>query len=436
MYLAFVSFIAGVFTAFTPCVLPILPIMLAGELGDRSSKYKSLRVILSLIISVFVCTLLLKYSVLFAGVSPVYLRAFSGIILIAVAVFTFFPYLWVRIMSKLTIRNGVQILSGRSMKKTVPKYKDYVLGASLGPIFSSCSPTYFVILATVLPSNYLEGIVYLILYCTGLAFSLYCISIFGEPIIRLLTSHPTMETITTKTIAVLLFVTGVIIFFGYDSYIEKKVPSSTSLSRVEGTLLEKTNTRTKEAPSVAIDGRSKESLVLGEKMKEIAPVITNVTPVLKTTINTIGNKTFAPELSGISGYLNTDQHITLADALSKNKVVVVYFWTFGCINCKRALPSLNSLYAKYHAKGLEVIGVHTPEFAYERKKENIETAINSLDIHFPVVMDNEYSTWKSFDNTYWPRKYIILPTGEIIYEHAGEGAYDEIETIVANIILK
>ena len=162
----------------------------------------------------------------------------------------------------------------------------------------------------------------------------------------------------------------------------------------------------------------------------------NVKPVLQSVINSTNGMTFTPELSGISGYLNTHEQITIADALSKNKVIVVYFWTFGCINCKRALPSLNDLYTKYHSKGLEVIGVHTPEFAYEKVQTNIQDAMNKLGIEFPVVMDNDYSTWKSFDNNYWPRKYIIVPTGEIIYEHAGEGAYSEIENIVANIVNK
>ena len=441
MYLAFVSLIAGIFTAFTPCVLPILPVMLAGEVGDRKDTYKVFRIILSLCISIIVCTLLLKYSTIFIGISPTHLRVFSGVIIILVAIAIFFPYAWAAIITKLTIRNTVQRLSGKLFMQTVPRYRDYVLGATLGPIFSSCSPTYFVIVATVLPSNLTQGIIYLIIYCVGLAFSLYIISIFGESLIRYLNSNTIMEKITTKSIALVLFITGILIIFGYDSYIEQQVPTSATLSKIEGTLLETVNKSpamsSQEVPKEIPAATSQAQRESGtSNNKALIPVVSNVKPVLQSVINTTNGMTFTPELSGISGYLNTHEKITIADALSKNKVVVVFFWTFGCINCKRALPSLNDLYAKYHDKGLEVIGIHTPEFAYERVEKNVQDAMKKLGVKFPVVLDNDYSTWKSFDNNYWPRKYIIVPTGEIIYEHAGEGAYSEIETIVANIVNK
>lgn len=454
MYFAFVSIVAGIFTAFTPCVLPMIPLMLAGSEVKQDNKYKKIKIISSLILSVFVFTLLLKYSTILIDVNLDYLKIFSGLIIMSIGVLTFYPNLWVKIMQATNIRNKIQELSGDIGKNVKGKsYRDYVLGATLGPIFSSCSPTYFVILATVLPVSFYLGILYLMLYCTGLGFSLYIISIFGESIINFINKNKKIENMTTKIIAVILFVTGLIIVLGYDTYIEKKLPTSKVIQNVEGKLLE--NSKGKEMSqkvqdntgmqkdmvkedSATLNQNKIETEKLGIKNTEIKVVpkleINNPKPSLQNTINKIGNKTFAPELSGISGYINTKENISLADALSKNKVVIVYFWTFGCINCQRSLPSLNDLYAKYKDSGLEIIGVHTPEFAYEQKIENVKEAMGKLGVKFPVVLDNNYSTWRSYDNNYWPRKYIILPTGEIIYDHSGEGAYEEIADIVTKII--
>ncbi len=428
MYFIFVALVAGVFTAFTPCVLPILPIVLAGK-----NRYK---IILALCSSIIIFTLLLKYSTVFIDVQPQSLKVFSGSLIILVALFMFYPLMWLKMVSKLKIKKVSKAFNLNKIKS------DYVLGLALGPIFSSCSPTYFVILATVLPINFTLGFIYLLVYCLGLAFSLYVISIFGEIILQKINKNSKLENMTTKIIAVLLLLTGLAIVFGYDTYLQVKTPSSKTLERVEGALLNKTIN-----PSLGEGAQGAEGVKKEMKTEIKAPIeikktmqenikIENTKINLQNQINSISGKTFAPELSGITGYLNGAEGATLSGALSKNKVVIVYFWTFGCINCQRSLPSLNALYAKYKDQGLEVIGVHTPEFAFEKKPENVKEAIAKLGIKFPVVLDNDFSTWKSYDNSYWPRKYIIIPSGEIIYDHAGEGAYAEIESIVEKIINK
>ena len=138
-----------------------------------------------------------------------------------------------------------------------------------------------------------------------------------------------------------------------------------------------------------------------------------------------GRYSAAVELVNPSGFLNAET-ITIGELVGK-KVILVDFWTYSCINCQRTLPYLNAWHEKYKDKGLEIIGVHTPEFEFEKDRENVARAIEKFGIKYPVVQDNDYATWSAYANRYWPRKYLIDIDGFIIYDHIGEGAYAETE---------
>ncbi|MBS3164453.1 thioredoxin family protein [Candidatus Woesearchaeota archaeon] len=142
----------------------------------------------------------------------------------------------------------------------------------------------------------------------------------------------------------------------------------------------------------------------------------------------------APELAGISGYLNADENFTIAG--QRGKVVLVDFWTYTCINCIRTLPHLVAWDRAYRDKGLVIIGVHTPEFAFEKKRENVAAAMEKHDIGYPVVQDNGYATWSAYRNRFWPRKYLIDADGFIRYDHIGEGAYDETEEMLQALLIE
>lgn len=142
----------------------------------------------------------------------------------------------------------------------------------------------------------------------------------------------------------------------------------------------------------------------------------------------------APELAGIEGYLNTEENIKISDFTSKGKVVLIDFWTYTCINCIRTLPYLVEWDQKYGNKGLVIIGVHTPEFEFEKKYENVKMAIEKYGIKYRVVQDNNYATWRAFKNSYWPRKYLIDSDGFIRYDHIGEGAYEETELFIQELL--
>lgn len=144
-----------------------------------------------------------------------------------------------------------------------------------------------------------------------------------------------------------------------------------------------------------------------------------------------GKFPLAPELAGISGYINTE-NITLASL--RGKVVLIDFWTYTCINCIRTLPYLKQWDEKYRDKGLVIIGVHTPEFNFEKEHANVLEAVRREGILYPVVQDNNYATWAAFKNRYWPRKYLIDAQGYIRYDHIGEGAYEETEKVIQQLL--
>jgi len=139
----------------------------------------------------------------------------------------------------------------------------------------------------------------------------------------------------------------------------------------------------------------------------------------------------APELVGISGYINTD-YVSLADL--RGKVVLVDFWTYSCINCIRTIPYLNAWHEKYADEGLVIIGVHTPEFEFEKNYDNVKAAVEKFGIEYPVAQDNDKGTWKAYENRYWPRKYLVDDEGYIRYDHIGEGAYAETEKVIQSLL--
>lgn len=133
----------------------------------------------------------------------------------------------------------------------------------------------------------------------------------------------------------------------------------------------------------------------------------------------------AREIVSPAGFINVES-LNLQDLIGK-KVILLDFWTYSCINCQRTLPYLTGWYEKYKDQGLEIVGIHTPEFEFEKKIENVKWATEKYSIKYPVVLDNDYGTWNNYRNRYWPRKYLIDIDGFIVYDHIGEGGYQETE---------
>ena len=152
------------------------------------------------------------------------------------------------------------------------------------------------------------------------------------------------------------------------------------------------------------------------------------TAALKSTQQTGAQ---APEFTGIDNWLNSPP---LDLKQLRGKVVLVEFWTFDCINCAHTVPHVKDWYAKYRDKGLVVVGVHTPEYTFERDTGNLKKAIARYGIEYPVAQDNQYATWNAYGNQYWPALYLIDQNGKLVYSHFGEGRYAQTEDAIRGLL--
>jgi thiol-disulfide isomerase/thioredoxin len=139
----------------------------------------------------------------------------------------------------------------------------------------------------------------------------------------------------------------------------------------------------------------------------------------------------APELVGLTNWINSEP-LTLQEL--RGKVVVIDFWTFGCYNCRNTRPHVRALYDKYKDQGLEILGIHTPEFAYEKVPDNVRSAAKEQGVIWPIALDQEFKTWRAFGNRYWPAFYVIDANGHLRYKHFGEGRYEHNEKVVQQLL--
>ncbi len=426
MLLLFISFFAGVLTVLAPCILPLLPVIVGGTLSDggtgKFNKKKALTIILSFGISVIVFTLLLKASTLFIDIPEYVWKWISGGIIIFLGLVTLFPSLWEgKILARLSTKSNILLGKG-DQKKNITG--DIIVGAALGPVFSTCSPTYFIVLATVLPVNFFLGLTYLLIYTIGLCLSLLVVSLVGQKIMDKLGVAADPKGWFKKTLGVIFLIVGIAIIGGLDKKTQLFLLDSGffDVTKIEQKLLEKNNDPVQGDTSF----NSSETSVKDISMKK------DLVSYLTIKQKQVRYKK-VPELSSIDGYVNTDNKpINLAEL--KGKVVLLDIWTYSCINCQRTLPYINNWYAKYKDQGLVVIGLHTPEFAFEKIQSNVEKAVEKFGIKYPVVLDNDYSTWNALGNQFWPRKYLVDIDGYIIYDHIGEGAYEETEKAIQNAL--
>ena len=143
-----------------------------------------------------------------------------------------------------------------------------------------------------------------------------------------------------------------------------------------------------------------------------------------------------PNVEGIDAWLNTDEALTIKELVGDGNVVLVDFWTYTCVNCIRTLPFLRDWWSQYEDDGLVILGIHTPEFEFEKDYENVSEALDTHEIGWPVAQDNARVTWRNFENRYWPAKYLFNSHGEMIYSHFGEGAYGETEQKIRNALVE
>ncbi|MEN9913250.1 MAG: hypothetical protein RLY66_658 [Candidatus Parcubacteria bacterium] len=404
MFLLLISFIGGILTVLAPCILPLLPVIVGGSLSDgHIHKKKAFTIIGALGLSVIAFTLLLKASTLLIDIPEYVWKVLSGGIVLALGIITLFPSLWEnKFLARMSARSNIALGKGNQKKSF---WGDVIVGAALGPVFSTCSPTYFIVLATVLPVNLFLGTIYLLSYAIGLCLALLVVTFVGQKIMSKLDIAADPRGIFKRVLGIIFIIVGIAILSGYDKKLEAAILNSGffDVTKLEQKLLQ---------------GR--------EAARSTG---------MPDPLGPVGSARKAPEISSPDGFINTDgQPLTLAGL--KGKVVLLDIWTYSCINCQRTLPYLNEWYAKYKDQGLEIVGLHTPEFAFEKVQTNVEKAVEKFGIKYPVVLDNDYSTWNALGNQYWPRKYLIDENGYIVYDHIGEGGYGETEKAIQDALKK
>lgn len=409
LILLFFAFVSGFITILAPCIWPLLPIILSSTVTGE--KRKPLGITLGIMISFALFTLTISYFVKFFNFDPNALRLFAVIIIGFLGLTLVIPY-FSRILEGFVSR--VSGVFGSSANSHHGFWGGLIVGFSLGLVWSPCAGPILATIATLASTRTVnfEIVLVTIVYVIGLGIPLFIFATLGS---HLFTKTRFLSKYTGRIqqiFGIIMILTAVAIYTNYDKVIQVKlldlIPSySNFLYKLES------------ADSV------KKQL---DKLRDMKEETERNMP--KTSSLTNFGK--APDFVGITNWLNVDNALTIKGL--KGKVVLVDFWTYTCINCIRTLPFVTGWSEKYKDQGLVVVGVHTPEFEFEKKTENVLQATKQYKINYPVAQDNDYATWNAYNNRYWPAKYLIDAQGEIRKVHFGEGEYAEMEKAIQQLL--
>lgn len=396
MFLLIGAFIAGVITVLAPCVLPLLPVIIGGSIsGNIQDKRRPLIITASLAVSLILFTLLLKVTTLFINIPPAAIVFASGGIIVGIGIVMLVPSLYEKLISSMNLQAKSQQLLGRSAGKGAV-VGAIITGGALGPVFSSCSPVYGYILATVLPVNFGIAMIYMVAYIAGLSAMLLLVGFIGQRFVRRIKFASNPRGWFQRVIAVLFIIVGLLVMTGYDKRLQTYVSAHTPFN---------------------FDGLSAKLIPDGAHASQAG--VLNVTPYK------------APEFTGLTNWINSPPQ-TIASM--KGKVILVDFWTYSCINCIRTQPYLRDWYKNYGGDKFEIVGVHAPEFSFERNPSNVAEASKKAGLIYPIALDNDFATWGAYGNQYWPSNYLIDQEGNVRRVHYGEGQYGETEQAIRQLL--
>ncbi len=401
------AFLAGFVTILSPCILPILPIVLSGTL--TGGKKRPLGIVAGFIVSFTFFTLFLTTIVKATGLSADALRTISVVIMAFFGASLLVPGL-----SQRTFGFLPKLLPNQNSQRT-DVATGFLIGISLGLIWTPCvGPILAAIITLAATSTVtLESVAITLAYSIGTAIPLLAITYGGRQLLNRVPWLLVNSAKIQKVFGVLMVLVAFAIYFQLDrkfqAYILEKFPNyGVGLTQFE------------DNPAVKEELKKIEKKPMPEKKRG--------KPMFEFLESDLGT---APELILGGQWLN-GKPLTLTEL--RGKVVLIDFWTYTCINCIRTLPYLKSWWAKYKDKGLVIIGVHTPEFEFEKNPNNVEKAIKDFGLEYPVMQDNDYATWNAYANRYWPAKYLIDAKGKIRYTHFGEGNYDETEGWIQKLL--
>jgi len=389
-----IGFIAGVVTALSPCVLPVLPIVLAGGATGR----RPLAIITGIVLSFTVFTLFAAWLLELARLPEDFLRNLAIALLLLVSL----SLLWPRIGELLA--RPLQFLTRRGPGDLGG---GFLLGVSLGLVFVPCAGPVLAAVTVVAAKRDvgLESLLLTLSYAAGAALPMLAIAVLGIRAGRLLKAR---AEAVRRVAGVLVGGAALAIALGVDRDLQTAVPGYTESLQER---FERSEAAERELEELT-GAREPKSLAEGDDdaLRDYGP---------------------APEFRGITRWLNSAP-LTL-EALA-GKVVLIDFWTYSCINCLRTLPYIKEWDTRYRDRGLTIVGVHSPEFAFERVEANVRENSDKLGLDYPIALDNDFATWQAWHNQYWPAKYLIDRKGHVRYYHFGEGDYAETEAAIRKLL--
>lgn len=408
MILAFFAFLSGIVTILSPCILPVLPIILSGTVGG---KRKPIGIVLGFILSFSLFTLALSALVQTLSISVETLRIVAIIIIISFGITLMIPKLQLAMESLLS-----KVTRTKNSSKRDGFFGGLITGLSLGLVWTPCVGPIMASVISLAVSQQVDGgaIIIVASYSLGTAIPMFAIMAGG----RKLLNHFPKITKKTKEIqrffGVIMIAAGLMIGFGFDRSFQTLI---LDVFPNYGTNL--TTFEQGEIVQEALDNREMNN----------SDIFDWSTSSKEATLSNYGE---APELIAKGPWINIDKPLSMENL--KGKVVLIDFMTYSCINCVRTIPHLIEMYDKYQKYGFEIISIHSPEFPFERNEDNVREAIKDLDIIWPVVQDNDFSQWNAYNNRYWPAQFFIDAEGKIRYYHFGEGGYDEAEDIIKKLL--
>ncbi|HPE13266.1 MAG: cytochrome c biogenesis protein DipZ [Actinobacteria bacterium] len=411
--LVLIGLLSGVVTGLSPCVLPVLPVVLgASATGPEgpSSRTRPFVIIAGLVTSFALATLAGSALLNLLGLPQDLLRWLGIAVLVVVGLGLLFPPIG-RVLERPFARIPQRALNREGSA--------FVLGMSFGLVFVPCAgPVLAAITVLSATGGFGAGLIVLTAsFAIGVALPLLGFAIAGQRMAERIRSVRGRTQTLRKVVGAVMVVTAVALSLNLTDSIQRYVPGYVALvqDRIEGT----------DSARAALDdlsGRQATTAGAGDQLTfdqcaEDPAQLHNCGP--------------ARDLVGIQEWLNS-KPLELVDL--RGRVVLVDFWTYSCINCQRTLPYITDWDAKYRQKGLTVIGVHSPEFAFEREVPNVADNAERLGVKYPIAIDNGFQTWRAWDQRYWPAHYLIDQTGQVRQVHYGEGAYAQTEKLIQDLL--
>jgi cytochrome c biogenesis protein CcdA/thiol-disulfide isomerase/thioredoxin len=437
MFLLFLAYVGGILTILSPCILPVLPFVFARS--DQPFRKSGL----PLLAGMAVTFALVASLATIGGGWAVRANQFGRIA--ALVLFGIFGLALIfsslaEQLSRPLVGLGNRLSQNSSTGPSVAN--SFLLGIGTGLLWAPCAgPILGLILtAAALGGASVHTTVLLLAYAAGAATSLTIALLAGGRVFAALKRSLGAEEWIRRALGVAVLAGVVAVAFDLDRGILTRL-SLSSTSNLEQRLVDRFHPQTPPtvsnepmmAPNNAMMAGGNKPAMSGSNamMAGNQPTMSGNNAMMAAGGGSAANTSPTADLSGATAWINS-QPLTLASL--HGKVVLIDFWTYSCINCLRTLPYIKAWNEKYKDSGLVIIGVHTPEFPFEKDESNVRKAVLDLGVTYPVAMDNDYRIWRNFNNEYWPAHYFIDATGKVRYHHFGEGGYEESENWIRGLL--